>query len=68
MRSWGCTVAYASGNWDTQGGWWQVKVTSDKGNIPPNMLKIAWTNNFLIVFILNNNLKKQSDYSTQPAP
>lgn len=61
MGLWGlgdCTLAYAGGTRDTQGGWWQVKDTSDKGNISPNILRIAWPNNFLIVFILNNNLKK----------
>lgn len=31
---------------------------SDKGNVSPNLLTIAWPNDFLRVFILNNDFKK----------
>ena len=34
--------------------------TSEKGNIFPNLLTVAWPNDLLIVFILCNNLKKWS--------
>lgn len=32
-------------------------VTSDEGTVSPNLQTIAWLNDFLIVFNLNNNLK-----------
>lgn len=54
----GYTLVGADCNWDTRRRLEGNTVTSDKKNIAPNLLTIAWPIDFLIVFILNSNLKK----------
>lgn len=59
LGSGGCTFSCADSTWDIQ---WRLvggdTVISDKGNVSPNLLTIAWPNDFLIVFILNNNFER----------
>lgn len=65
----GCTLAHGDGNWDTRRRLVASNtVTYDKGNVSPDLLMIAWPNDFQIVFILNNNFKKWFDCSSQLAP
>lgn len=55
-----CILAHADCKWDTQRRLAAGNtVTSNKENVSPNLLTITWTNDFLILFILNNNLKKK---------
>lgn len=55
----GRTLAHDDCKWDTQRRLEAGNaVTSDKENVSPNLLAITWTDDFLIVFILNNNFKK----------
>ena len=55
----GYILACADYNWDTQRRLVAGNiVTSNEENVAPNLLTIAWPIDFLIVFILNSNLKK----------